>query len=364
MKTLQEMKTYNESMHIGYIYKVTLNEDSWILSRTGKHKFEPKIFSRGINVTNWISEHLNDTVQIELICYYSSLEECRKIKNAIIKKLGKNCLNNSLRKEKTFNFVMTDKIKKSYEEKGRRASIKNEEIRQNILKEMTKKNLFKLGKNGKVFTNVNELIDWTKKQNFKFLNLLKWDSKYVYTKFQSIFNKHFISKHEFVSMLRSKYCTQNKIDFWLERGYSLDEATEKVFNFQQKGNLASKQACELFAKYYFLLKDKYHCYIHQKVDINSHEYFIKNEKNFYQYDFCILEKKLIFEFNGSHVHANPNWSKERLHSWRHCFSKETAEENIKEYNKKIKTAENQGFKVIVIWDEDENKEQIIEQYIS
>ena len=54
-----------------------------------------------------------------------------------------------------------------------------------------------------------------------------------------------------------------------------------------------------------------------------------SNKKFYLYDFCIKELGLIFEFNGSHVHANPEWPEEKLKYWRQCFSKETAGDNIK-----------------------------------
>ena len=71
----------------------------------------------------------------------------------------------------------------------------------------------------------------------------------------------------------------------------------------------------------------------------------------------------VFVHNESHVHANPNWSKDKLDSWRHAFSKESAYVNIENFNKKIKAAETRGFKVFIIWDEDSNPEKIIESIL-
>lgn len=118
----------------------------------------------------------------------------------------------------------------------------------------------------------------------------------------------------------------------------------------------SKMSTKLFNKFYNLYKNTYTCFLAPY----TKEFFIMtSSKKFYLYDFCIKELGLIFEFNGSHVHANPKWPEEKLKYWRHSFSKETAEENIKNYNQKILAAKEQGFDVIVIWDSERSPEEII-----
>lgn len=118
----------------------------------------------------------------------------------------------------------------------------------------------------------------------------------------------------------------------------------------------SKMSTKLFNKFYNLYKNKYTCFLAPY----TKEFFLMTpNKKFYLYDFCIKELKLIFEFNGSHVHANPEWPEEKLKHWKHCFSKETAEDNIKNYNQKILAAREQGFDVIVIWDSEKNPKEII-----
>ncbi len=58
------------------------------------------------------------------------------------------------------------------------------------------------------------------------------------------------------------------------------------------------------------------------------------KKGFYMYDFVIKELNVIFEFNGSHVHANENWPKEKLDNWHHAFTKQNAYDNIAAYKQK------------------------------
>lgn len=200
----------------------------------------------------------------------------------------------------------------------------------------------------------------------------------------------------------SNRCTSNQIKWWTKKGYTEDEAKsliserQKTFtkescikkygkekgeivyrNRQQKwrktvdekysketqnqwrasGAFFSKQSSELFRLFYEKYKNIYTCFLAPY----TKEFFInvKDSNKFYLYDFCIKELKLIFEFNGSHVHANPNWPEEKLKHWRQCFTKETAEENIYHYNQKILAAKEQGFDIIVIWDSENNPKETI-----
>ena len=139
---------------------------------------------------------------------------------------------------------------------------------------------------------------------------------------------------------------------------TIDEKYSKETQNEWRRNAAfySRQSSQLFEYFYSMCKDTYTCFLAPY----TKEFFLMTpNKKFYLYDFCIKELNLIFEFNGSHVHANPEWPEEKLKYWRHCFTKETAEDNIKNYNQKILAAKEQGFDVIVIWDSDKNPEDII-----
>lgn len=365
METLQSnVISCNGSVPAGYIYKVNLVGDNkyWIFSR--EHAlFEPKIFSHGSVVKKWLREHLSDKAEIELICYCSTVEELRRRKQTMIKS-DLDCLNNTKGrfKGRPFKVKDIDRYKEAMAEKGKRVALKNEQARAALREQLIRENKLKIGKNEEEFASVDELIEWTKSKHFKFMTLFKFDSEYAKKKFSEIFSRHYMTMHEFTDAIRSKYCTQNKIEFWLERGYSKEEAKFRVFNFNvaSRNRGVSKTACDLFALYYMALKDKYKCWIHQKLDPSSHEYFISYDGRFYQYDFTIEDLKLIFEYNDEHVHANPSWPKERLEKWHSTFTGMSADEYFTYYNKKIEAAESKGFKVVQIWSSEENKSKIVE----
>ena len=197
-------------------------------------------------------------------------------------------------------------------------------------------------------------------------NQLKWWTKKGYTEEEA--KKHVSERQKTFSKEKciEKYgkekgemIFQNRQRKWrksLDKKYSKE--TQLEWAISCKGY--SKQSSELFTPFYNLYKNKYTCFLSPF----TKEFFInlKNSK-FYLYDFCIKELGLIFEFNGSHVHANPNWPKEKLDSWRHCFNHETAYENINHFKEKTLAAEQQGFKIIILWDTDKNNSKIISDEI-
>lgn len=95
-------------------------------------------------------------------------------------------------------------------------------------------------------------------------------------------------------------------------------------------------------------------------DLEKKEFFIKEDKKYF-YDLTIPSLNLIFEYNGSHVHANPNWDPEKLASWKHKYTGKNAIDVINEDNKKIEIAKKYGFDIYVLWDSDDidyNSEKI------
>lgn len=97
-------------------------------------------------------------------------------------------------------------------------------------------------------------------------------------------------------------------------------------------------------------------------DTNGYEYWLKyGENNIFFYDLTIRPLNLIIEFHGIHVHPNPSWEKNKWDIWRQAYNKKTAAE-VRDYDTKKKAlAENQGFRVIEVWS-DENlpeKQEII-----
>jgi G:T-mismatch repair DNA endonuclease (very short patch repair protein) len=64
--------------------------------------------------------------------------------------------------------------------------------------------------------------------------------------------------------------------------------------------------------------------------------------------------KLIFEYNGQHVHPHPDMSSEKRTEWRQFFSKKTADEVERDDEFKNKFPEKSGWKVVVLWQKDDD----------
>jgi len=88
---------------------------------------------------------------------------------------------------------------------------------------------------------------------------------------------------------------------------------------------------------------------------NSFEYKIENNNRLYSYDYTILPLKLIFEFNGNHVHPSKEKLGDKWNEWRNAWTGENADTRLAQDLEKISIAENKGFDVIEIWDFEDKK---------
>lgn len=94
---------------------------------------------------------------------------------------------------------------------------------------------------------------------------------------------------------------------------------------------------------------------------DSFEYKIEDNEKLHSYDYTIIPLKLIFEYNGRHIHPSKTLlSEEEWNAWRSPWTKETADEARNKDLRKIKAAEKEGFTVIEIWDF-EDKNQVVER---
>lgn len=125
-------------------------------------------------------------------------------------------------------------------------------------------------------------------------------------------------------------------------------------------SMASKESLDIIFKdlYNYLLESGYSdsdIYIGYN---NKKEYFLfdKDTKKIYFYDFTILSKKIIIEYNGIKFHPNPNsLSKKDWDNWRCLYSNLDANTCHKKDLLKEKLALDNGFKYIVIWSDEDNK---------
>lgn len=84
----------------------------------------------------------------------------------------------------------------------------------------------------------------------------------------------------------------------------------------------------------------------------SNEYFLKDPEFLFFYDFTILSKKVIIEFNGKAWH--PNWEKYGITECKDYFKnkKINVDLAVKKDINKINLAKKNGFDVLVLWEED------------
>lgn len=137
--------------------------------------------------------------------------------------------------------------------------------------------------------------------------------------------------------------------------------TEKWKNYKENYGWAkaSKQSLEIFEPLTEFLTSI-------KIDFNdifygvenSFEYKIESNDRLYSYDYTILPLKLIFEFNGNHVHPSKELLGDKWSSWRNAWTGEDADTRHCQDMEKISIAENEGFTVIEIWDY-ENKDDVL-----
>jgi very-short-patch-repair endonuclease len=113
---------------------------------------------------------------------------------------------------------------------------------------------------------------------------------------------------------------------------------------KQKREQASKASVEVFKESMEFLSKKGIQYNIGTGD--NKEFIIQNDIKKYFYDFTIPSLNLIFEYQGEHVHPNPN---KDLSNWRQVFTNETAEEVQDKYNIKLQAAIDEGFEVVEIW---------------
>jgi hypothetical protein len=199
-----------------------------------------------------------------------------------------------------------------------------------------------------------------------------------------------------------KYATKypTKVEYYLKKGFSVDEAREEISKIQNRFSLEKciekygkidgesifKQRQEKWQKslmdngnikggyskisqvlFYDIIK------IYDKKSINdvffwtkNKEYFLKSDKSILLYDFTDINKKKIIEFNGDQYHANPSiYEKNDTPHPYHKTKNWCAEKIWEKDNIKIDLAIKNGFDVLTIWESEykKNPQQTLEKCI-
>lgn len=217
----------------------------------------------------------------------------------------------------------------------------------------------------------------------------------------SPFSKKFIKydndveRDEFIKNVCNKKTYTTRLDYWINKGYSEEDAKLKLnerqstftlekcikkygeekgeeiylnrqqrwqITLSQNGNLKcgfSKISQDLFYDIlnYYKFENRKKIYFATK----NQEYFIcKGKGEFYQYDFVDLPNKKIIEYNGDEYHANPAMFE--ADEYPHPFRKTmTAKEIWEKDERKKKVAEEELFEIFVVWDSEyrKNKKEVL-----
>jgi hypothetical protein len=194
----------------------------------------------------------------------------------------------------------------------------------------------------------------------------------------------------------SKKSYNNRIDYYLNKGYSVEESEKllkerqttftvekcikkygenegiKIYTQRQErwlkslkenGNLKngySKISQELFYKLleYYSLDIRKYIFFATKND----ELILEKQKGgLWLYDFADIKNKKIIEYNGDNYHANPLTYKST--DIPNNYKNETAQEIWDKDAEKLSVAKQKGYDVLVVWDKDykKNKEEIIKK---
>ena len=143
-----------------------------------------------------------------------------------------------------------------------------------------------------------------------------------------------------------------------EKGLEIFNNRQKIWNkkLQKSFKLGKYTQSPIANELFNLIKDKL-----QLIDSIEEKYIFNDELHKgYLFDFCYKDK--LIEFNGDYWHANPIFYGPKSF----IKAKNKRAETIWEYDKiKIQTAENQGYKVLVIWEYDynNNKEETLKKCI-
>lgn len=126
---------------------------------------------------------------------------------------------------------------------------------------------------------------------------------------------------------------------------------------------SSEQADHLFSRLYKFIRRLGYTRGDVQCNLNRGELFIRNENGIYFYDFVLRPLKLIIEFNGEHVHPNPDMVAEDWSAWKHAFNKNSADVVSVQDKIKLSAAEDLGYNTLVVWSKDQSNYEIAINFI-
>lgn len=203
-------------------------------------------------------------------------------------------------------------------------------------------------------SKVNQRNFWCEESNSEFKN--PGTIKYYIQKYGEINGPELFKEKQ----ARSGY--YRSLAGLIER-YGEEEAKSRFYDLYSREGINASGSRSYEARHFFLRLYKRlrkAGYARQDIQFGangSREYTIRDDnlKKYNRYDFCVISKKLIIEYNGSIWHPR----KERLTeyqytNWKMPWHPEISaeEKELKDLNK-LKFAQDRGYDIIEIWDTDD-----------
>lgn len=150
--------------------------------------------------------------------------------------------------------------------------------------------------------------------------------------------------------LKMKKRNSRTIEYFLQKGFSLDEAKElrlksieTLYRGSGKGSSVSKESIRFFSALEGELNRK--CRFGSKKD----ELSINVNDKIYFFDFFDKETNTIIEYNGSVFHAPDRLSESERNNWKSKYGLTWDEVSKKDFEK-INAAKSAGYNIFIVWD--------------
>jgi hypothetical protein len=204
------------------------------------------------------------------------------------------------------------------------------------------------------YNNENQVVEFSKKVNEsigpeKRPTRVEYWMKKGYTEEES---KNIISKNQSTFSLekcREKHGDVKGKQIFLDRQNKWQKSLLKNGNIKcGYSEISQKLFYDIINNY--KIEDRINVYFATK----NQEYFLSKKGKFFQYDFTDNDKHKIIEYNSDMYHANPTIYKIEDHP--HPYRKWLTSKDIwKHDDEKLKTAEENGYAVLTIWDSEYRK---------
>lgn len=144
--------------------------------------------------------------------------------------------------------------------------------------------------------------------------------------------------------LRENVISHWNTEYWIKKGYSLAEAKTTISKIQTANSLSSRRSVSQVGTRFL---DK----LSNELDVViDREIFLLGK---YRVDGYIPENKIVIEYFGSYWHCHPLLFEDPTHY--HKSLEMTVEEKRKEDADRVKTLQENGYHVFVVWDFDEDE---------